>query len=58
MTQSGKKDYSPKLKGRKLEVYGQIMAQERKALFVTEERLKWILENYPPEQEWGRKAGQ
>jgi hypothetical protein len=54
---SRKHDYSPKLKGRKLEVYGQIMAQERKALFVTEERLKWILEHYPEEREWGRKIG-
>jgi hypothetical protein len=54
---NGKRDFSPKLRGRALEVYGQVMARERRQLIVSEERRRWILENYPPDEEWGRKVG-
>ena len=45
--------FEPKLRGKKLEAYGQIMARERQGLFVSDERLKWILLRYPPDKEWG-----
>ena len=45
--------FEPKLRGRKLEAYGQIMARERQSLFVDEARRAWILMRYPPDKEWG-----
>lgn len=38
----------PKLRGRRLEEYGRIMARERRGLLVSKERQAWILETYPP----------
>ena len=49
-----KRDYTPRLRGRKLEEYRKIMQRERAGLFVGPERLAWILKRYPPEKEWGR----
>jgi hypothetical protein len=37
------------MRGRRLELYGLIMAAERRELYVSPERLEWILRHYPPE---------
>jgi hypothetical protein len=42
-----KRQFNP-MRGRKLELYGLIMARERQKLFVSAERREWILEHYPP----------
>jgi hypothetical protein len=42
------------MRGRKLELYGLIMAAERKELYASVQQTQWILNRYPPEKEWGR----
>jgi hypothetical protein len=54
MKTSPKQTYEPKLRGRKLELYGQIMARERQGLYMSPERRDWVLKNYPSDREWGR----
>jgi hypothetical protein len=44
------RSYSPKLRGKKLRDYGEVMARERAALVVPPERLEWILKTYPPSE--------
>lgn len=48
-----KRDFSPRL-GRKLEEYHRIIMQERQKLIVSDERLAWILERYPPPEKENR----
>jgi hypothetical protein len=43
-----KRDYTPRLRGRKLDEYGRIMLRERQQLIVSEDRRLWILRHYPP----------
>jgi hypothetical protein len=45
-----KRDYTPRLRGRKLEEYGRIMFLERQKLIVSDERRAWILARYPPDE--------
>lgn len=45
-----KRDYSPKLRGKRLEEYGRVMARERASLLVSAERQRWILATYPPDE--------